>query len=197
MTTSKVGRPRTRVAVSCLVCGAIRDVKPSKIAQGGGKFCGLSCRSAAIVAVPVDVRVWARVNKDGPVPSHRPEIGPCWEWTGAKTVEGYGKISVNGRLRLVTHVVWEMAHNPLSDGDQINHRCDNPPCVRPDHLEAGDQVANMRGASERGRMVKKITPTHREEIRAIYASGEISRPSLAQRYGVTRRVIWLLTKDLP
>lgn len=33
---------------------------------------------------PKDVeRFWAKVNKEGSVPEHCPEIGPCWTWTGA------------------------------------------------------------------------------------------------------------------
>lgn len=35
---------------------------------------------------PVTLRFWEKVNKDGPIPEHQPELGPCWEWTGATTV---------------------------------------------------------------------------------------------------------------
>lgn len=35
-------------------------------------------------------RFWAMVSKDGPVPAHRPELGPCWVWTGGKMNSGYG-----------------------------------------------------------------------------------------------------------
>ena len=27
-------------------------------------------------------RFYENVNKDGPVPAHRPDLGPCWVWTG-------------------------------------------------------------------------------------------------------------------
>jgi hypothetical protein len=34
-------------------------------------------------------RFWKKVDKNGPVPAHRPELGPCWLWTGALVGRGY------------------------------------------------------------------------------------------------------------
>ena len=42
-------------------------------------------------------RFWAKVNRDGTVPAHCPELGPCWVWTAAVTKFGYSKFSVTGR----------------------------------------------------------------------------------------------------
>jgi len=39
-------------------------------------------------------RFWAKVDKNGPVPAHRPELGPCWIWTAARFKRGYGKFGV-------------------------------------------------------------------------------------------------------
>ena len=38
-----------------------------------------------------EARFWQKVNKDGPLPAERPELGPCWIWTGANKYE-YGQI---------------------------------------------------------------------------------------------------------
>ena len=35
-------------------------------------------------------RFWAKVNKNGPVPAAKPELGPCWAWKPAKA-GGYGR----------------------------------------------------------------------------------------------------------
>ena len=29
----------------------------------------------------LEERFWRKVDKNGPIPEHRPELGPCWVWT--------------------------------------------------------------------------------------------------------------------
>ena len=31
---------------------------------------------------------WQRINRDGPVPAQRPELGQCWLWTGGGNGQG-------------------------------------------------------------------------------------------------------------
>lgn len=45
---------------------------------------------------PLEERFWAKVNKDGPIPEHRPELGPCWVWTGSLS-RGYPILTRDGR----------------------------------------------------------------------------------------------------
>ena len=42
----------------------------------------------------VAARFWAKVNKDGPIPAHHPELGPCWIWTAATDPKGYGRFGI-------------------------------------------------------------------------------------------------------
>lgn len=51
-----------------------------------------------------------------------------------------------------THLAWYFAHDVWpAKGLVVRHRCDNPNCVRPDHLELGTQKENLGDAAARGR----------------------------------------------
>lgn len=96
-------------------------------------------------------RFWAKVDKDGPVPQHRPELGSCWVWTRATTGFGYGKLGLNGRALTAHRRSYEMAYGAIPNGLLVCHRCDNPPCVNPDHLFLGSFADNMRDMHAKGR----------------------------------------------
>lgn len=101
-------------------------------------------------SLPMPARFWANVDKDGPPPSHRPELGPCWIWT-AHTVRGYGQFLFERRDRPAHVVAWILTHGPIDDGVFMCHHCDVRACVRPDHLFEGDQDANMADMVAKGR----------------------------------------------
>lgn len=39
-------------------------------------------------------RFFAKVDKDGPIPAHKPELGKCWNWTAAKGWTGYASFHI-------------------------------------------------------------------------------------------------------
>jgi hypothetical protein len=96
----------------------------------------------------VDVNgFWARVDKGG----------ECWTWTKGCT-KGYGTFRENGRLVYAHRRSFELATGETLTPDvEVLHSCDNPPCVRPDHLRRGTQADNMRDMSERGRVRNQNT----------------------------------------
>ena len=96
-------------------------------------------------------RFWSKVDKDGPVPEHVPEIGQCWIWTGGVDAHSYGSIAV-GRTMIRAHrMSWNVHVGPVPDGLNVLHRCDNPPCVNPAHLWLGTQKDNARDRERKGR----------------------------------------------
>lgn len=77
--------------------------------------------------------------------------GDCVVWTGSTVYGGYGQIWVQGRKVRAHRYVWERANGPISRGLVVRHKCDNPPCVRLDHLEIGTLKDNTQDMIARGR----------------------------------------------
>ncbi len=132
------------------------------------------------------VRFWKHVNKEGPVLSE--QLGPCWVWLRAKDRDGYGWFKLNNR-QIYAH---RFAMNE-PDG-LVLHRCDNPNCVRPDHLFVGSNIQNMHDKMSKGRCSAvrgaknhnaKLSPA---EVEAIRMSTETQR-ALAAKYRVSNQQI--------
>lgn len=115
----------------------------------------------------------------------------CWEWTGALR-KGYG---VTGRSAAFPtaggaahRASWVIHHGPIPVGLCVCHRCDNPRCVRPDHLFLGTPAENSRDAAIKGRMSRKLTRENVAEIRALAARG-IPLVTIAGMYEVSAATV--------
>lgn len=95
-------------------------------------------------------RFWEKVDKNGPVPVHRPELGPCWLWLGATNPKDYGSFSV-GAKTLRAHRVAYVALVGAITAPQLDHLCRVHRCVNPGHLEPVTNQENLR----RGRSAQR------------------------------------------
>ena len=92
----------------------------------------------------VSDRLWGRVDTGG-------EADDCWEWTGARTALGYGRIK-GDRCTVQTHrLAYELTYGPIPDGLFVMHSCDNPPCCNPAHLAVGTNADNVHDSMRKGR----------------------------------------------
>lgn len=75
----------------------------------------------------------------------------CWEWSGIRDGAGYGFFQIARQTDKVRRVVkmwkahrysWHLHFGEIPNGLWVLHRCDNPPCVRPDHLFLGTNRDN-------------------------------------------------------
>lgn len=78
----------------------------------------------------------------------------CWLWLGTCLSTGHGQFWVgtrgNGKMHLAHRVSYELHIGLIPKGMNVNHQCDEPSCVNPDHLQVGTQAENVREACERG-----------------------------------------------
>jgi hypothetical protein len=90
-----------------------------------------------------------------------------------------------------------MVNGDIPHGLYVCHTCDNPVCVRPDHLFLGtaqenvrDMIAKGRDAYRRQRKVRsKITEEQVIDMRARYNAGGVSLTELAETHGVSNKTI--------
>ncbi len=142
-----------------------------------------------------------QINHDGT------ELGPCWEWTGRRIPKGYGQIG-----RRYTHrLSYTMAFGDIPDGLWVLHRCDNPPCLRPDHLFLGTNTDNQRDSAAKGRNGRwthpertvrgarchtaKLTSQQVHDVRRRFRPGRghpDNMARLADEYGVSRSSIYAI-----
>lgn len=148
---------------------------------------------------PVRDRFWLKVDRNGPVPAHRPELGPCWLYGEHKTEAGYGQFTLQRGCQRLAHVVsYALTESPVPPRGFVCHHCDNPPCVRPDHLFLGTGADNARDMFAKGRQGPrhpgtgranaKLTDSDVQAIRAVpYFYGRTR--FLARQYGVSDHTI--------
>ena len=135
-------------------------------------------------------RFWSKVDRSG----------DCWTWQAATDRYGYGASCHNGRQMKAHRLAYLLFVGPLPAGP-ICHRCDNPPCVRPEHLFAGTPAINNRDRAAKGRSGDqsgerasrtKLCADDVRDIRRTYAKGRASQRELAARFGVSQTTIMLI-----
>lgn len=75
------------------------------------------------------------------------EIDPvtgCWNWVGTKPMaSGHGRVGLSGRHQLAHRVSYTRRHGDLDPDLVLHHKCLNPSCVNPDHLEPMTQSEHV------------------------------------------------------
>ena len=89
-------------------------------------------------------RFWAKVDKDGSIPEHVPELGACWLWTaGINNETGYGRFAVrHGKMMDAHRYSYLLTHGSIPEGYEVHHLCHRRRCLRPEHLQALTPAAN-------------------------------------------------------
>lgn len=133
----------------------------------------------------------------------------CWLWTAcSKNDKGCGGYGIIGRgwgekshVPIAAHIAsWILHYGPVPDGLCVLHKCDVPPCVRPDHLWLGTRGDNNHDSWLKGRhrggggkgedgANSKLTEKQVLEIRSRYAAGGVKEIELGNEFGVTQVMV--------
>lgn len=154
--------------------------------------------------VNVRHRFFNKVNKIGPIPQHRPELGRCHIWTGKLSDGRYGVFTVGRNGTFMAHkFAWMLAHGKIPDGQLVRHKCDFGCCVNVGHLELGTQLENMADMKSRGRERKalgedsgtsKLTNAQVLEVKRTYHRRRVTQEALGKKFGVDRKTIARITQ---
>jgi hypothetical protein len=124
--------------------------------------------------------------EDNSIPE--PNTG-CWLWTGSLNGRGYANNAAH-RQSYASH------HGPIPKGIVVRHKCDQPSCVNPGHLELGTYSDNANDMIRRGRyvMVRKLGEAHpraklTEAQVVAMRSDNRTQKEIASDYGVTRKTV--------
>lgn len=121
----------------------------------------------------------------------------CWEWQAGRSKKGYGNFYISlGHSRdkhcLAHRMAWILTYGEIPDGLQVLHKCDNPPCVNPNHLFLGTNDDNVQDKIQKGRMItlrgeespsSKLTEKEVRQIRRLRNSG-FSYAELGRNFNV-------------
>ncbi|WAX26266.1 hypothetical protein [Ralstonia phage p2106] len=119
---------------------------------------------------------------------------PCITTGGYHNKDGYsifrlGATVVKGHR--VSYCVRHCCSLESIKGLVIRHKCDNPACVNPDHLEVGTHADNVADRQKRKRQAVKVPHEALESIRSRYASGE-RQSVLAAEFGINQSQVSLI-----
>lgn len=120
----------------------------------------------------------------------------CWFWMGARTPTGYGNVKVGKTCYYAHRLVYALAYGETPAGVVIRHACDNPACVRPDHLIPGTQAENQRDMALRDRCgTAKITNAQARMVVEQYDHGIDSRV-IAAEFGIARSTVYNIARGV-
>lgn len=70
----------------------------------------------------------------------------CWVWQGMRAKGGYGYMGADGYAHRVAYKEYV---GPVPQGLELDHLCNRPECVNPEHLEPVTHAENMRRMRDR------------------------------------------------
>lgn len=140
--------------------------------------------------------------------NHVRACGECWNWHGPRDLDQYGITYINGRNYRANRFIYWLVNGTLQNENcnQVLHKCDNPPCVRPEHLFLGSAADNVADALTKGRNAGPAGELNGQAVLNVEQVTEIrkrfnfrgetdSGKALAIEFGVSRSCISNIVRE--
>jgi HNH endonuclease len=177
---SKRGERAPREIRSCLTCSSEFRLLKSR----PEKFCSHKCQHKSLIKLD-------HLSEEQRLDLLRSKYerfvvkgNGCWGWNGANQ-KGYGCFTYMHKSMRAHRASWILHNGPIQESMHVLHKCDNPPCSKPEHLFLGSHKENMKDMRSKGlhKQYSKLTEEQVKEIKSLLASGE-KVDDLSKRYGV-------------
>jgi hypothetical protein len=125
--------------------------------------------------------------------------GECLVWNKDLHKDGYGQLTYHRKYYLSHRLSWILTFGDIPKGLYVLHKCDNPPCINPNHLYLGTQQDNVNDMYSKHRDnnlfgskhgMALLTEDQVREILKLYDTGTIQIKQLAERYGISKTGIY-------
>ncbi len=125
---------------------------------------------------------------------YRENENGCWEvYSHAPNGNGYPKLTIRGKSFIMSRLVYCQENNlNIEEFDSnilIRHKCDNPLCINPSHLETGSTLDNINDKISRGRQPKGVSHgrTHlsKEDVINIFNDTRLQK-EIAKEYRISQ-----------
>ena len=108
--------------------------------------------------------------------------GRCWVWPYAINRRGYASLYYQGKLHRAHRVIFEVIKGRIPVDCVVDHICNNPSCVNPEHLQAIPQRHNVR----RGLSCKMTVP---KVVKLIKLYSKMTQKELGKKFGISQSAV--------
>ncbi|AXF39858.1 DNA binding protein [Bacillus phage vB_BthS_BMBphi] len=128
----------------------------------------------------------------------------CFEVTSHKpnSKSGYYRVGSYHNRILLHRKIYEECFGYFDDSLLVRHKCDNPKCINPEHLELGTHQDNSNDAVSRNRMAKNeksgVAKFTNDEVRYIKhkLNNGVYGTEIAKEFDVGFSTIYAIKKGI-